>query len=64
MSLGFGDEAFAESGSNSSGGDVVILFLGDNFTLMKKGSVSAWDPVGEAVNMTWLPVVRQCKCHQ
>jgi hypothetical protein len=57
MTLGFGDEAFAESESGSSGGDVVVLFLGDKFTLMKKGSVSAWDPVGEVAYMTWLPVV-------
>jgi hypothetical protein len=57
MSLGFGNEAFAESGSGSSGGDVVVLFLGDKFTLMKEGSVSAWDPVREAAYMTWLPVV-------
>jgi hypothetical protein len=57
MSLGFGNEAFAELGSSSSGGDVVVLFLGDKFTLMKEGSMSAWDPVGEASYMTWLPVV-------
>jgi hypothetical protein len=57
MSLGFDDEAFAESGSGSSGGDVVVLFLGDKFTLMKEGSVSAWDPVREVAYMTWLPVV-------
>jgi hypothetical protein len=57
MSLGFGDEAFAESGRSSSGGDIVVLFLGDKFTLMKEGSVSAWDPVGEVAYMMWLPVV-------
>ncbi len=57
MSLGFGDETFAESGSGSSSGDVVILFLGDKFTLMKEGSMSAWDPIGEVAYMTWLLVV-------
>jgi hypothetical protein len=57
MSLGFGDEAFVESGSSSSGGDVVVLFLGDKFTLIKEGSVSTWDPVGEVAYMMGLPVV-------
>jgi hypothetical protein len=57
MSLGFDDEVFAESGSGSSGGDVVVLFLGDKFTLMNEGSMSAWDPLGELAYMMWLAVV-------
>jgi hypothetical protein len=34
-----------------------VLFLGDKFTLMMEGSMSAWDPIREVAYMTWLPVV-------
>jgi hypothetical protein len=34
MPFGFLDQSLAEPGSSSSSGDIIVLFLGDQFTVM------------------------------